>query len=185
VNSTLGKELTLIPTVSTQDGFLVQLLGSEGDDMELRGANIYPVPGHTNRFTVVPIFPPVFYTGSLSCLSTGRKLTWFIDTDRNIYMIGTECRGTVLRAGEWLESKSPFFVPSINACIGFMDWLESEHKRVGKLDSMVQTLIVINDEDSAGFPQWLIEIPYFLERWLDYKSHYKNLCLAGRITVNQ
>jgi len=185
VNNLPEITLSLLSPQHTLDGFVVQVTGLNGEKVEdkvaLRGANIYPLSGHTDKFVVIPIFPPIFQEGSLRCLNTNYQFTWFIDTNRTIYMRDFFGRGFVLKDGEWIEAKSPFFIPSINACIGFLEWLESAHNRVEKEDALVQTLIVINDEDSTNFPQWLIEIPFFLEKWLEYKAYYKNLCLAGQV----
>jgi len=186
MNNLLDIKLTLLSSQATLDGFVVHATGLNGekieDKIELRGANIYPLSGHTDKFIVIPIFPPLFQEGSLryqnTISGTRYQLTWYIDTNRTIYILDFFGKCTVLRDGEWRETKSPFFVPSINACISFLEWLESEHKRIEKEDAFIQTLIVINDKDSTNFPQWLIEIPFFLEKWLDYKACYKNLCLC-------
>jgi len=175
MNNLLDIKLTLLSSQSTPDGFEIQIQGLKIEDkIELRGANIYSLSGHTDKFIVIPIFPPVFQEGSLRC--RGVHLKWFIDTDRNIYMIDSMVKGAVLKNGGWVYISAPSFIPSINACIGFLEWLESEHERLGRGDALIQTLIVINDEDSSGFPQWLIEVPFFLGRWVDYKAYYKNLC---------
>ena len=162
------------------DGFLIEVQelnnnNNVEDKIELKGANIYPLSNRKDTFIVMPIFPPVFQEGLLRCPSTNRQLSWFINSDRNICLIDFHGKGLVLKDGEWVESKSPLFIPSIKACIGFLKWLESEHKRIEKEDALIQTMILINDQDTKGFPHWLIEIPFFMDKWVDYKAHYKNL----------
>ncbi len=172
-------KLSLSPFNPALDGFIVQVAGLNGEKVEnkieLRGGNIYPLSGHADKFIVIPIFPPVFQEGLLRCPSTNRQLSWFIGSDRNICLIDFQGKGLVLKDGGWVESKSPFFVPSMNACIGFLEWLESEHKRIEKEDALIQTMILINDQDTRDFPHWLIDIPFFMDKWVNYKAHYKNL----------
>jgi len=183
-----NSKVSLLPSERSLENFVIQITGLNGekaeDKIELRGANLYPLPEHDDTFILVPIFPPVFQEGYLRCLNTisgvHYQLTWFIDTNRNIYMCDFFGNGAVLKNGEWIETNSPFFIPSMNACIHFLGWLESEIKRIEKEDALIQTLIVINDENSTDFPRWLIEMPFFLEKWLEYKSNYANLCLAGQ-----
>ena len=185
----VNSKVWLLPSQRNLESFAIQITGLNGekaeDKIELRGANLYPVPEHTDTFLIVPLFPPCFQEGHLRCLNTisgtHYQLTWFLDTNRNVYMIDFYGNGAVLKNGEWIEIKSPVFMPSINACIYFLRWLESEINKIGKEGELIQVLIVINDEESTDFPRWLIKMPFFLIKWMEYKSNYKNLCLAGQM----
>lgn len=161
------------------DGFLIQVqeLNNNNieDKIELKGANIYPLSNRKDTFIVMPIFPPVFYEGKLQCLNTNRKLSWFIDTNRIIYINDFFDNGIILKDGKLIKNNSKFFVSLINSCINFFKWLELEIKYIQKYNDLIQVLIIINDENIIDFPKWLLDIPCFKEKWNEYKINYKNL----------
>lgn len=162
-------------TLSNLDGFIVR--GESPEGIELRGANAYRLPEPADALVVIPAFPPLFYSGSLCCRDG--CLRWFIDADRNIYMIDFGGGGAVLIDGDRAHISATSFISSINACISFFEWLELEVKRIGRDDdAFTQVMIAINDDDSWGLPQWLIEAPSFGQRWSEYKAHYKDLRTA-------
>lgn len=165
------------------DGFfIVQVAGLDGNkagrEVEVRGANLYATPNRADAFVVVPIYPPVFYNGSLRCLSD--QLTWFIDHDRVLYLADSLGNGAILKDGELIEHQSPRLFSCVQACIKFLDWLEAELQRAERGDALVQVLIMVNDETPADFPRWLVEMPSLLKEWGVYKANYKSLCAIGQ-----
>lgn len=160
----------LPPSSAGLDGFIVQV---GLDDIEVRGANIYRLPDCTDALIVMPVFPPLFYNGSLRC--EGGCLKWFIDTDRNIYIIDFTGKSAVRINGEWVYISAPAFTYAINTCISFFEWLDAEAKRIGKDDELISVLIAINDEDTSHLPLWFTEMPSFAAKWYAYKACYKAL----------
>lgn len=162
--------------------FVVKISGVDGGEaehkVEARGANLYPKPHEAGTFAVAPIYPPVFYNGSLRYLSD--RLTWFIDDDRLLYISDSLGSSAILKNGKWIENQSLDLFILISACVQFLDWLEAELHHAERGDALVQALIVINDDTSANFPRWLVEMPSFLKEWEAYKSNYKLLCAIGQ-----